>query len=114
MTKTTLFINFRIICLQNLRLSMEKVSAFLGKKYTSSQYETLAEHLKIDNFKKNPSLNVKYLRDLKVLSDDVFVRAGKTGGWRDYFDDDLNARADKWIQENIKDTDIQFPEGFFK
>lgn len=93
---------------------MEKVSNFLGRQYTNEQYETLEQHLKIENFKYNTSVNGQYLKELKILREHNFVRVGKTGGWRNYFDEELNARADKWIQENIKDCDIEFPEGFFE
>lgn len=86
----------------------------MGKNYTSEEYEVLEKHLNIENFKNNPAVNLKYLKELKVLKEHNFVRSGKTGGWRDYFDDELNARADKWIQENIKGTNIKFPQGFFK
>lgn len=105
---------FNFFLLQNLSASLQKVSKFLGKTYNSEDYETLEEHLKIENFKHNTSVNCQYLKDLNVLKEHNFVRAGKTGGWRSYFDDELNTRADKWIQENIKDNDIEFPPGFFK
>lgn len=92
---------------------MEKVAKFLGKNYTTTEYESLKEHLKFDNFKNNTAVNLRYLKDIHVLKEHNFVRSGKSGGWREYFDEELNERADKWIQENLKDTDIVFPEGFF-
>lgn len=85
----------------------------MDKKYTDAQYERLKEHLRIENFKNNPCLNGQYLKEIKVLKEHNFVRSGKTGGWKDYFDDELNAKADEWIRKNIKDTDIEFPIGYF-
>lgn len=77
------------------------------------EYDSLEEHLKIQNFKNNTSVNGQYLKDLKVLKDDNFVRTGNTGGWRNYFDDELNERANNWIKENLKNSDIEFPQRFF-
>lgn len=99
---------------QDLRSSLEKISKFLDKEFTCEQYEDLEEHLKFENFKNNTSVNCQYLKDLRVLKEHNFVRLGKSGGWKDYFDEKLNERADKWIEKNRKDTDIVFPKGFFK
>ncbi|KAJ8913236.1 hypothetical protein NQ315_016179 [Exocentrus adspersus] len=89
----------------------KKVSNFLGKKYSDSEYETLAEHLDIENFRRNKSVNLDNIKGLGVLisGEEGFVRNGKCGGWKDYFDEELNARADRWIDENLKDTDLKFP-----
>ncbi|XP_018564737.1 estrogen sulfotransferase isoform X2 [Anoplophora glabripennis] len=96
---------------KNLKGNIEKVSKFLGKSYSLEQYETLADHLDIDNFRKNKSVNYDILKNLGVLikGEEAFVRKGKSGGWKDYFDEVLNARADRWIEENLKDTDLRFP-----
>ncbi|GBP28018.1 Sulfotransferase 1C4 [Eumeta japonica] len=34
----------------------------------------------------------------------------KSGGWRDYFDDKMAEEAEDWIQSNLRDTDLRFPE----
>lgn len=39
-----------------------------------------------------------------------YVRNGKTRNWKNYFDDNLNTRANLWIQENQKQIGITFPE----
>ncbi|KAH9635329.1 hypothetical protein HF086_017895 [Spodoptera exigua] len=33
----------------------------------------------------------------------------KTGGWRDYFDEEMTKQAKQWIEDNLKDTDLRFP-----
>ncbi|KAJ8913237.1 hypothetical protein NQ315_016180 [Exocentrus adspersus] len=95
----------------NLIDSIKTVSNFLGRKYSDSEYETLAEHLDIHNFRRNKSVNFDNLKRLGILvsSEEGFVRKGKNGGWKDYFDEQLNARADRWIEENLKGTDLKFP-----
>ena len=35
---------------------------------------------------------------------------GKSGSWKEEFSPELNIRADKWIQENLKHTDLRFPQ----
>lgn len=35
--------------------------------------------------------------------------AGKAGGWRDHFDEEMTAQAENWIAENLRDTDLRFP-----
>lgn len=79
---------------------------------TSHQLEELENHLKIENFRNNKSVNYDVLKELGILveGEEGYVRNGKTRGWRNYFDDDLNKRADLWIQENQKRVGITFPE----
>jgi hypothetical protein len=37
--------------------TIEKVSSFMGKTYNEEQINKLAEHMKFDNFKNNPTVN---------------------------------------------------------
>ncbi|KAJ8939807.1 hypothetical protein NQ318_012807 [Aromia moschata] len=96
---------------KDLRGNIEKIANFLGKNYSNQQYQGLENHLKIENFRNNSSVNFDLLKNLGILVDneESFVRRGKTGGWRNYFDEKLNDRADKWIALNLKHTDIKFP-----
>ncbi|KAJ8981898.1 hypothetical protein NQ317_007290 [Molorchus minor] len=75
------------------------------------QYDVLENHLKIENFKNNKSVNSDLCKRLGIFAKEEqgFVRKGEIGGWKDYFDEKLNGKADQWIQENLKDTDIVFP-----
>jgi hypothetical protein len=34
---------------------------------------------------------------------------GKNGSWKKEFTPELSKRADRWIQENMKHTDLRFP-----
>lgn len=42
---------------QNLRGEIEKIAKFLNKPLKKEQLDTLAEHLKFENFQKNESVN---------------------------------------------------------
>lgn len=52
------------------------------------------------------------LKELGILvqGEQDYVRKGKTRDWRNYFDEDLNKRADQWIQENQKLVGVKFPD----
>ncbi|KAJ8959744.1 hypothetical protein NQ314_006172 [Rhamnusium bicolor] len=88
-----------------------KVGNLLGKELTKDQLKILEEHLDIENFRKNKRVNLDFL----VESGDAdgnypFIGKGKPGTWREHFDVDLQKEADEWIEENLKDTDLRFPD----
>lgn len=89
--------------------AIRQVAKFLGKSYTDEQLTELAEYLDIKNFRDNPMVNSSELKKCHVIESGIFVRKGQSGGWRDMFSPELNARADKWIKENMSKTDIRFP-----
>lgn len=35
--------------------------------------------------------------------------SGKAGGWSDHFDEEMTQQAEKWIEDNLRDTDLRFP-----
>lgn len=85
------------------------MAKFLGKTLTEDQVEKLADHLKVENFKKNDSVNKDY-NDYFKNPNACFIRKGKVGSWKEeYFTPELRARADKWIEEQYNKTDLRFP-----
>ncbi|KAJ0180699.1 hypothetical protein K1T71_004103 [Dendrolimus kikuchii] len=96
--------------LKDLPATIKKVSNFFGKHLTEQQSSELCEHLRIENFKKNKSVNFETLKSLNILSpEESFIRKGKAGGWKDYFDEEMTKQAEEWIENNLKDTDLRFP-----
>lgn len=93
--------------------SIKTVAEFLGVNYTEDEYKSLEKHLQIDTFKHNKSVNFDSLKDLGILikEEACFVRTGKIGGWKNYFNDELTHDANKWIKENLKQTSMRFPDG---
>jgi len=65
----------------------------------------LVEHLKIENFRKNPMVN----QPSTAIQPDMFIRQGITGGWKKVFTPELEEKFSKWITDNLKDTDLAFP-----
>ncbi|XP_072943493.1 sulfotransferase 1C4-like [Epargyreus clarus] len=85
-----------------------RLAKFFGKEYSEEQFEALYNHLKFDNFKNNKSVNMAEWQEIGVMKG-PFIRKGKTGGWRDHFDEEMMQQADRWIEENLRDTDLHFP-----
>ncbi|KRT79203.1 hypothetical protein AMK59_8051 [Oryctes borbonicus] len=98
--------------IKDYKVTIRQVASFLGKTLTDEQVDALSEHLKIDNFKNNQSVNNHLLKELGVIRDveHGFVRQGKTGSWKMHFNEELNEEIDEWIRENQKKTDLKFPE----
>ncbi|CAH2073432.1 unnamed protein product, partial [Iphiclides podalirius] len=91
---------------KDLSATIRKVAEFLGKQYSDEQIEDLCTHLKFDNFKNNTSVNM----DLVVFTENKsFIREGKSGGWSEYFDENMTREAEQWISDNLRDTDLRFP-----
>lgn len=94
-----------------MRQGIVKVADFLGKQLTNEQEARLVDYLSIDKFKRNKSVNCQHLCDLGIANNNnTFIRNGGCGSWRKYFVGDLEVEADEWIRENLKDTDLIFPD----
>ncbi|CAB3228639.1 unnamed protein product [Arctia plantaginis] len=96
---------------KDLPATLRRVIKFFGKEFSDEQIERLCDHLSIDNFKNNKSLNYDVMKELGILitGEQSFIRKGKAGGWRDYFDEEMTQQAEQWIAENLRDTDLRFP-----
>ncbi|KAJ8722514.1 hypothetical protein PYW07_003694 [Mythimna separata] len=95
---------------KDLPASIRRVADFFGKQLNEEQMNRLCDHLSIENFKNNKSVNFEELRDSGALANgETFIRKGKAGGWRAYFDDEMTQQAERWIEDNLLDTDLRFP-----
>jgi len=65
------------------------------------------EHLKIENFRKNPMVTQPSFHI--VLPPDTLIRQGITNGWKKVFTPEIEEKFSKWITDNLKDTDLAFP-----
>nr|XP_034840366.1 uncharacterized protein LOC117996417 [Maniola hyperantus] len=100
--------------IKDLAGAIRRVASFYGKALSEEQINRLVDHLDIDNFRKNKSVNMQELKELGIFtSDGDFIRKGKSGGWRDHFDAEMTAQADEWIAEHLRDTDLRFPHCYF-
>ncbi|XP_055390018.1 sulfotransferase 1B1 [Condylostylus longicornis] len=97
---------------KNFPDAIRRVGKFLEKPLNDDQVEQLRNYLDIKNFKNNEAVNGKELREVKVLNDGEagFVRNGKSDGWQTEYTPELRQRAEEWINKNLKELDIKFPE----
>jgi len=95
--------------LQDFRETIKKIAKFLGKTYTDEQVDKVVDYLDIKNFRKNAMVNGSELKACNIIQPDNFVRKGGSGNWKNMFTPEIDAKADKWIEENLSDTDLRFP-----
>ncbi|XP_052757531.1 sulfotransferase 1C4-like isoform X2 [Galleria mellonella] len=105
-----LFLFYEDLC-KDLPAAVRRVAKFLNKPLTDDQVTRLCDHLHIDNFRKNKSVNLEMLKDIGYINkNDHFIRKGKAGGWREYFDEEMTQQAERWMKDNLGGTGIHFPE----
>lgn len=95
--------------IQDLLAVTKKVAKFLGKTYTTEQYKQLVDHLQFSNIKNNKMVNLTRDSTKVLFKTDNFIRQGKSEAWHKMFSPELNNRANRWIEDNLKDTDLRFP-----
>ncbi|XP_011706861.1 PREDICTED: sulfotransferase family cytosolic 1B member 1-like [Wasmannia auropunctata] len=93
--------------IKDLPGNIRKITAFFDKSYSDEQIAKLVEHLKIENFRKNPMVN--QLSSPNVIKPEMFIRQGMTGSWKEMFTPEIEEKFNKWITDNLKDTDLIFP-----
>ncbi|TGZ54343.1 Sulfotransferase 1C4, partial [Temnothorax longispinosus] len=93
--------------IKDLSGNIRKIAAFFDKNYSDEQIAKLVDHIRIENFRKNPMVN-QPTSDI-VMPPEMFIRQGTTGGWKKVFTLEIEERFSKWIADNLKDTDLAFP-----
>ena len=82
---------------------IKDVAKFIGYHMTELKVLELDDHLYIDNFR-------KIITEGFGEKSTALVRKGIVGDWKNYFNEENNKIWDKWIADNLKGTDIKFPE----
>ncbi|GBP24976.1 Alcohol sulfotransferase A [Eumeta japonica] len=92
--------------------TLRRLTEFLGKEYKEQELEELFEYLQFDNMKKKAILlaEVAVHPGLTNNEEEAFFRKGRSGNWKNYFDEEMTAQAEAWIKENLKNTDLSFPK----
>lgn len=100
--------------LQKLPATISKVAKFLDKTIADGEIERLVQHLSIENFRNNNSVNQRELVECGVMNprEQSFVRNGKTSlnGWQREYTPEIAARVEAWIAKHLEDTTLRFPE----
>jgi len=99
---------------RDLPAAIRKMANFLDKPMTDDQVAKLADHLSIEKFRNNPSVNHSELKDVKICAttEAPFVRNGKSvvNGWQKEYTPEIIAKAQAWIDDNLAKTDMRFPD----
>jgi len=94
---------------RDLPEAIRDVASFLNKELNDSQVAALAEYLDVKNMKKNPAVNHQDRHQRGVFAEgESFIRQGVAGGWKKYFDVELEKEFDEWIENKTKDFKIDF------
>ncbi|XP_061712610.1 luciferin sulfotransferase-like [Cydia pomonella] len=96
--------------LKDVPLSIKRMADFLDKKLTDEQIVKLSEHLSIKNFRKNESVNPTWINKGGDPNAEGFVRKGESGAWREHFDEEMTAQAERWMRDNLAGSDLHFPD----
>lgn len=100
--------------LQNLPATILKVAKFLNKCINDDEIERLVQHLSIENFRNNTSVNQRELVECGIMNprEQSFVRNGKASlsGWQKEYTPEIAARIQAWIARHLEDTTLRFPE----
>ncbi|KAM0725184.1 Sulfotransferase 1C4 [Formica fusca] len=94
--------------IKNLVENVKKVATFFGKTYNNEEIAKLVEHLNIENFRKNSMVN--QAAPGQQMKPESFIRQGKANNWKEIFTPELEKRFNEWVVDNLKDTDLVFPD----
>ena len=86
---------------------IEAIGEFLGQKLTKEQVKSLCHTTNIDTMRERSRNLAKDEKEKQVA--DKFFRKGKVGNWTEYLEGEKLEEFNKWIEENLKGTDITIP-----
>jgi len=81
-----------------------KVAEFLGKKVSDEQLDELKKHCSFNSMKNNDMVNFKAAGFTNI----EFMRKGIVGDFKNYFNKELEAEFDKYVEERLVGTDFNF------
>ena len=79
---------------------------FTGYKLTPEKIDELDRIVHIDNFRARQVESAAEDRKEVIRK---FLRKGKTGDHKNHFSEELDAKFNEWIKENLEGTDINIP-----
>ena len=82
---------------------IEEMTYFLGHHMENAKKAQLADHLHIDNFRRNPSVNMT-----TNYEKGTFIRKGSIGDWRELFSPDMIKDWKIWIAEEALSLGLHF------
>lgn len=86
--------------------SLKRLAEFLEKPLSDDDLPKLIEHLKFENVRKNPSINLE--TNLSNPVSRMLIRRGKVGG-NPEMTKEMSRKIDEWTKISLKDSDLKFP-----
>lgn len=88
---------------------VDQVCSFLQVSLTEKEKGTLLDQLNINNMKGNIAIDDTELMvqlGLFKANEGSFILKGKSGGWKEYFDDEMMQEMEEWKERNCKLFDV--------
>lgn len=88
-----------------------KIADFLGKTLSPAQISQIAHHCQFSQMKANAAVNRKDWEETGFLVPNksiTFMRKGKVGDWKNYFDEELDAIFTKWCDEQLQGSGLDY------
>lgn len=97
--------------LQDMPEAIQKIAKFLDKCLNAEQVARLADHLHIDNFRNNDSVNLSEFEGFMFPNEPQFVRKGKSSlsEWPEEYTPELIKRLEALMEQKLKNISIKFP-----
>jgi len=86
----------------DLKSSLRKLADFLGHELNDGDLPMLMQHLSVDSFKQNSSVN-----KIERFSENNFIRRGQVGG-NPEMTAEIAAKIDEWCRKKLEGSDLKF------
>ena len=83
---------------------LRDLSVFVGHPLSEDKITELIGHTSIESMRKIAGDRAK--DEESKAKAEKFFRKGKVGDWKNHFDEDGVKEWDRWIEDNVKGTDI--------
>ncbi|MDJ0594677.1 MAG: sulfotransferase domain-containing protein [Pleurocapsa sp. MO_226.B13] len=100
-----LFLHYEAL-VKELKIHVEKLAAFLGKKLTADAIEKIDEESSFANMKANRDVNYSQVASMgcEICP---FIRKGQVGDWSDYFTKTQNRFFEQKFEAWMVSSDLQ-------
>jgi len=100
--------NVKIVWFEEMKTDLPRVIQdlcdFLGYELSADKISALVDHVSIANMRQ---ISIDMAPPAMKEPTAKHFRKGKVGDWKNYFEGEMLEGWNKWIEENLKDTDIK-------
>ena len=87
--------------------AVKRVAKFLGKEFSDEKIEEIVKYTSFDSMKSNPTTNHSTTKMMNITVS-PFMRKGKVGDWKNYFNDEQNKYIDDLMEKKMKGSGLEF------